>query len=287
MIDCWYNKAKLAIAGCLLAGATVDAGEHRVVSWRQVSDRSLSPLASSVMREARRTWTHAESARFIYHVADATMLEQVVEETEWVCNAVGERLGLADADEKGRLFLFSSAPAWDEMIHNTGRRSKGAGLNIGREIYVLRDPEQSERYVDIAHEMVHFRLQQAYGDDLPLWLEEGLAEWLGWEVAAAYQLSRGLRLYRESRPTVPPESALTWPELMNVEQYPAEKDRNRAFYRQSRRLIDFLAPHVAEGDWTRLIEEVTAAQGDLEAVLRRSYDWSEARIDAMKAHVTD
>lgn len=266
----------------LLAGAFClpAAAEYRVVSWRELADRDLSPLGRVVMRGNTRAWTHAESDRFIFHTAKESLLGRVAHEADWCFDEIGRRLDLSEPPQRARFFIFDSVSEWQQYIQASARGRASVAAHVGREVYIRRAPEDRTQFVDLAHELVHLRLWQEYGSGIPLWLDEGLAEYVGWQVAAAYYLRhRELRLYRDFE-RIAEEQWLPWDLFFALRYYPEDAERNRVFYRQSYQLVRYLNDRIGEDQLSELVRQVIAAQGDLESVVAQHWGWTEVDWDA-------
>lgn len=253
---------------------------------RSLSDRDVSAVAAPLLRSVRRSWTHAESRSFMYHAASAALLAATVDEAEWCYTKIASWLPWPSEQRKGRLFIFDDRVEWEAMMRSGEHRKDGVAFHVGREIYILRGNEIPERYIDLPHEMVHYHVWQTYQNTLPLWLEEGLAVHFGWELASAYQLRQGLRLYRENAEP-DQETWLSWDEVLARRTYPADPIKNRAFYWQAGQLVAFLAEVLSDREWVEVVQAF-AEDPDvaLSAVLHELFGWSSARIDAMKQRVS-
>ncbi len=278
-----FCAALLLLCACGMVDDSADS-VYDVKPWRALDDRDVSGLGRAIMRGAAGSWIHAETEHFTYHAATLQQLERVIREAEWSYSEVCRRLDLPLAEERGHLFVVEDGGDWARVMRAAGRRADGVALHVGREIFILRDEHMGTSYVDIPHEMVHYRLWQEYGRELPLWLEEGLAEYLGWETASAYQRRRHLELYREREPLAS-EHWIPWPELFARTSYPEEPARTAAFYRQTGALVEALAQDLPEEPLSSLVEQFIGEQRPFREVLQEEYGWPAAEVDAMKARV--
>ncbi len=272
---------------CWLGWGVAAHGSGRpfdVKPWRALEDRNVSRLGRAVMRGGTHAWIHAESETFTYHAATRERLESVAREAEWTYAEVSERLGLSPASERGHLFVVEDEGDWTRVMRAAGRRADGVALHVGREIFILRDGPGGRTFVDIPHEMVHYRLWQQYGRDLPLWLEEGLAEYLGWQVAIRYQRTRQLHLYRERSP-VEEQTWIPWTTLFEMERYPADPRRTAAFYRQSGGLVGAIAEKIGEKNLGPLVQTIVEKGYTLKDALAIEFDLEESVVDDMLKRV--
>lgn len=267
----------MRIVGCAIGlwiGMAVPCEAYQERAWRELSDRTLSRMGRALLRGQTRHWTHAESPHFIYHAAVPDPLPGLAREAEWVVAELARRVP-ADVDAPGRIYVLTDRRAWQRLMQVSGRRPEGIALQIKNEIFLLRDPDQPPAYVDLPHELVHWWLWGLYEGTLPLWIEEGLAEYWGWQLAQTYHRQRQRHLYRD-RPIISPTLWLPWDELLARTTYPAEVEANRAFYRQSEALMATLLERVGQAELPNWIRHMQAADWQLEQVMHDSYGWNEA-----------
>ena len=100
----------------------------------------------------------------------------------------------------------------------------------------------------LAHEMSHWLVAKAHPRRPPLWLDEGLAQRLGAEAAAAAGRTEKRGLAR-----TPPDDwashALSLDALTSLEDYGGSHDRSGAFYWQAERLVDELFARLGRDDF--------------------------------------
>lgn len=276
---CLWRAFTLVMA-LFLAGNAVsqELNLFELKPWRELSDRRISSMARAFLKSGDGDWLHGESDLFIYHGRTLRRMERAAHEAEWAYAEVGARLNLPDPPRRGHIFILEDAATWKEVLRRSGRREDSAALHIHREIFLLCDGERSARYVDIPHEMVHFRLRQAYPDRLPLWLEEGLALFLDWELASAYQANRGLVLFREEAP--PPAGAFIGREtLFHMRRYPRDLAEMRAFYRASETWVTALQALLGPEQISVLVERMTRPRADLQDVLEELMNWDHSQTE--------
>lgn len=277
----------LPITLLLLCACTVIRGEtapYKTRHWRALEDRNVSRLGRAVMRGSAGSWIHAETGTFTYHAATRERLDWVIREAEWTYAEVSRRLGLPPASERGHFFVVENKGDWARVMRAAGRREYGVALHVGREVFLLRDAHAGTSYLAIPHEMVHYRLWQEYDREVPLWLEEGLAVWLGWDVAQAYQDTRYLKLYRQQEP-VQEEHWIPWPTLLALERYPDRPVRMAAFYRQTGQLVREIIEGIGDERLREFVETMMREQRSLREVLVEEFEWSAEEVAAMKERV--
>lgn len=85
----------------------------------------------------------------------------------------------------------------------------------------------------LAHEITHYLLEAKYGF-LPLWLNEGLAESLGWRAYIKYMKRNEYKVYREK--TFVSENNYI-KDIRSLKTYPVNHE---LFYQQSQLMVEFL-----------------------------------------------
>jgi hypothetical protein len=166
----------LGALGLLAGSATAEAlqtGSAPADSARILKARNaMRPLG----REARLgPW------RLLTDVAmgELTGMDAVAER---LSAAYTTRYGLAAAPGAGQVVvIYSSDERYRRFVESDGSPSfaaRGHG-GEGLAVFTLRRTPQDSRAV-VVHELTHLLSQGVFGDLLPLWLDEGLAEDLAW-----------------------------------------------------------------------------------------------------------
>lgn len=268
-----------ALSALLVGGVYANEAPLEVVPWRQLSAREMSPVGRRVMRGNRRAWSHAESAELIVHAPEEELLERLAHEADWSFREIGRWLDLPPPNRPVRVFAVQSPQDWARVMQLNPHTSGGVAAHLAGEIFIRRSADQPPRYVDLAHELVHARLYREFGEVVPLWLDEGLAEYLSWRIAGAYQRRhRQLHLVREL-PAVEPDEWLAWDEFFNIQDYPDDPERNRIFYRQSYEVLRFLVERLGEDHLGAFVRQVIESDRPVEQVLVDDWEWSTVEWD--------
>jgi hypothetical protein len=105
-------------------------------------------------------------------------------------------------------------------------------------LFIVRNPAYRFSDNSLGHEIAHLVLRRFYGGRIPLWLNEGFAQFVSKGAHASYYRARGY----SARPVssgVTKEKLVTVAALTTMGYPPA--DQVEAFYDQSERLVRFLA----------------------------------------------
>ena len=128
----------------------------------------------------------------------------------------------------GHIALLNSAK-WaaftDKGEHGSGHRSG----QVDRTIVLVRESGKPHEMTDVAHEVIHYRLEDAA---LPLWAEEGLALHLGVEITLAFERGGDRRAGESVEP--PGERRPVGKTIMDFDRYPEDPAVLAGFYRHCR-----------------------------------------------------
>ena len=128
----------------------------------------------------------------------------------------------------GHIALLDSAK-WavftDQIEHDAARLSG----QVDRTIVVVREAGQAHEMTDVAHEVIHYRLEDA---NLPLWAEEGLALQLGVEITVAFERLNNRRAGETAE--LPDERRSVGQTIMDFDRYPEDPAVLAGFYRHCR-----------------------------------------------------
>jgi len=270
----------LLLACWLLAtGPAARALSVRLATWSTLSDTNLSPLALVVKESEGSQWRYAESTRVLVHARSRAMLENTVEEAEFLWSAVGRALDLPDTSNRMRVVWVYDDATWHRLQKEGGVRPDGLALQTGHDVLIRVDTNGVPRVDRLAHEFVHFRLRDAYGDRLPLWLEEGLATGLGVEMARLYRNTRDMELTGEL-PGVASDGALTAEQLFGQKGYPPTEDAAQAFGRQAAEMVAVLRARIGPARWPDAVRTM-AEHGDWRSALTSGYGIAMQELEQM------
>ena len=251
----------------LRAGAQDNS--YRVVTFSSLSDSRWSPLAQMAFDAEGARWRHAESGRVMVHAASRAELARIIEEAHDAWSAAGAQLALPATTNRVRLICVYEQSTWDRLVKKGGVRPDGLALQSGRDILLKTETNQPLRADRVAHEMVHYRLREAYGSALPLWLEEGLATRMGISIARDFSGRKGVRLAGEW-PAIPASDILPLAQLLGDAGYPESSGHAQAFGRQAAEFVGALAERVGSTGWSSLVNEIGSG-ADWRSVLSSSY----------------
>lgn len=222
---------------------TSDSSQYhlKAVPFEQLSENSVSRQGDVALKTATIKWQHSESDHFIFHTETGFAVTQLVGVAEWSYAAIKKEFGIAQDsfERKCHLYVFLNEPAWRSFASDGKMEAWTGGWCTGRELFFWSRPHFKFQGTTLPHEMTHLVLHRFIGGDIPLWLNEGLAEFEGTRQSRAYLKAReyaltNVRDHLDRARYIPLNS------LTSAIDYPKTKEEVEAFYTESQRLITFL-----------------------------------------------
>lgn len=228
----------VGFAGSLRAQSVADEG-LKEVSLSELSSTSLNPLGRNALALNRDGWRHAESANFIYHFFDLATARQVASEAEFYFRVIAKDLGKEGqaVERKAHIFILPRVE-WEQFKRGAQLDPWTGGLHSANELFITRDGERFQGST-LGHEVAHLVVERFFGGHIPLWLNEGYAEYISGVLYAAYYRARGFA----SKPRyaeIKPEEYIPLDRLVAFTGYPPTERESVAFYVESRKLVTFL-----------------------------------------------
>lgn len=212
------------------------------IAFEKLSDRMLTALGKKALQIRPGDWKHGETEHFVYHFFDRPMASVVSVEAEFYYRVIAAELGRDTTkwERKCHLFLFDDADDWKAFQKFGGLDPWTGGIHGEGALFIRRDPGPRADNATLAHEITHLVLFRFFGPGIPLWLNEGFAEYAATRCRAAFYRARGF----SARPRAAAvKAALYIPvtDLTTASGYPSEEDRVAAFYEESQKLVRFLS----------------------------------------------
>ena len=202
----------------------------------KLSDRTLSDRAKLALKDDKIKWRHGETEHFVYHFQRLTEAQKMAREAEFYYWKIKEDLAVKDdlARGKSHVVIFSREDQWKIFTTDAGIPIWSVGFAVGRELFLLVEPGSSNASDRLAHEMTHLVFFRFVPKPVPLWLNEGFAEY---ESQAAYAKLKGVGV-------LAPKSGRAMPmnldRLTSLKAYPEDPREVQSFYVESERLVRFL-----------------------------------------------
>lgn len=243
--------------------------------WENLSDRDLTPLGRAVLKAGSPGWVHAETEHFLFHAASTSALEEVAVESEFAYVEVSRALGTNRVARKGHVFAVARREAWEKVLRGSERRDDSLAMQLQNDLFVLKETNSVGNVLRIPHEMVHFRLWQLYGNRVPVWLDEGLAGYLGWKTAVAAHARTGKQLVR-APPYLKREHLLGLAQLTGATAYPSGGAAGAAFYIEAELLVSAIARKIGDDKLAEFVKAVVADGVPYDQFLRERFSFADS-----------
>ena len=142
-------------------------------------------------------------------------------------------------ERKAHIFIFDTAEDWKMFQTKASLDPWTGGIHAHGELFLPRYPGRKFQGNTLGHETAHLIVDRFYGSNVPLWLNEGYAEYISRVYYAAYYRTRGYASHA-STDHLALESYQPLEQLTNALTYPADVKDVLAFYVESEKLVRFL-----------------------------------------------
>jgi hypothetical protein len=233
----------LLFAGVAFRGIAQEPanGAMKEIPLTQLSDRSLTPLGQAALGIRANEWKHAESTNFIYHYFQSFVAAPVSEEAEFYYRVIAQEMGkdTTQWERKCHIYIFERPEDWAEFQKRGALDPWTGGIHAAGSLFILRDAQVKWKGNTLGHEVTHLVVERFFGAGVPLWLNEGYAEYSASRCYAAFNRARGYLARPTSRP-VPAGMFIPLAQLTSAMSYPQDTAQVGIFYNESERLVRFL-----------------------------------------------
>jgi len=209
------------------------------IEFSRLSQRDVSALGAKALALRPQDWKHGETEHFIYHFQRGFVATSVSVEAEFHFRVVAKELMKAEVPwpQKAHIYIFEEATDWESFQTVGGLEPWTGGIQAGGSLFIIRNPAYKFTDNTLGHEIVHLVLYRFYGNTVPLWLNEGLAQSVSKGAHASYHRARGYSAKPASN-GIEKDDLLPLSTLTVLRTPPA--DQVDVFYNQSERLVRFL-----------------------------------------------
>jgi len=213
----------------------------KLAPLEELSERTVSRQGDMALSTKSITWQHSESDHFIFHTEAGFAVTQLVGVAEWSYAEIKKDMGITQDsfERKCQVYVFLNQPAWQHFVGEGRMESWTGGWCTGRELFFWSRPNFKFQGTTLPHEMTHLVLHRFVAGDIPLWLNEGLAEFEGFRLYRTYLKERNYTL-QNVRDRLNRDQYIPLDTLTSAVDYPRTTDEVTAFYTESERLISFL-----------------------------------------------
>jgi hypothetical protein len=222
-----------------IAGA--DDAFHET-NFLALSDRNLTPLGQAAMSIRPDEWKHAESPNFVYHYFNSFIAAPVSVEAEFYYRVIAKELSkdTTQWERKSHIFIFETDEDWAAFQRKGALDPWTGGIHAQGSLFIQRNPKLKFKGNTLGHEVTHLVIERFFGAGVPLWLNEGYAEYASTICYAAFNRARGYAARPTSR-SVPAGLYFPVAQLANLLSYPQDTVQVAVFYSESERLVRFLS----------------------------------------------
>ncbi len=241
------------------------------LSDKKTSDWGVLALATSTK------WKHGETEHFIIHFfanadAIARRCEKFYADTREFFGFRHDLMGAL----KSHVFAFHDPADWKSFRRQVKLSDTTGGVARSHEFFYLsvNSDKQFDALAHVqAHEMTHLVFNRFFNGRVPLWLNEGVAEYFGLKKIADITT---FRTYVGKAKPFPLDK------LFAAEKYPEQEQSLRSFYAESAIVLDFLTQTSERRALLPKFIDAMIAKNDADAALKL-YGFN-ARADFEKAY---
>ncbi|HRT05916.1 MAG TPA: hypothetical protein P5204_09480 [Kiritimatiellia bacterium] len=272
----------LGLAGFAMAAPPPAAQD---VPAAAIERAGLLPADLALLDEPRYRWQHLQTEHFILHHDQKIFAAKVARLGEQFYAAISADLpNLTDraAPARSHVFIFRDPRDWQRIVAGTpGMEPWSASFVRGQAMYLQETGTAvADKMETLAHEMTHLVFNRFLPVRLPLWLNEGLAEYYG---EFAYRAAKGMG-QSKSNAFRPLRARTPLAELLDATAYPADPADVARFYATSKYFVGYLLLKQPRARWDAFFAKLLAGAPALPALLE-TYGWADVAA-AEKAFAT-
>ena len=209
--------------------------------FASLSSPYVTPLGAVALSIRPAEWKHAETDNFIYHYFHSFIATPVSVEAEFYYRVVARDLNKDTShwERKAHIFVFEQPEDWKSFQTKANLDPWTGGIHQGGSLFIQRDPGFKFKGNTLGHETAHLVIDRFYGSNVPLWLNEGYAEYISRVAYASFYRARGYDSHPRTN-MLTADSFLPLDRLTNALTYPTEVKEVLAFYTESEKLVRFL-----------------------------------------------
>lgn len=240
------------------------------VDFSALSQSDRNPLGAEALAIHPQEWKHGEGDHFIYHFIHSYVATPISVEAEFHFRVIARELGMETApggSAKSHVYIFEKPADWKLFQTKARLEPWTGGIHSRGSLFILRDPTFRFGNNSLGHEIAHLVLARLFQRALPLWLEEGFAEYVSRVNRASYERARN-HVARPRSESLSGDRLMPLSQLTALTDYPSP-DLIDIFYAESERLVRFLVATDREG--FRGFLEAMAEGEPFDIVLARHY----------------
>ena len=146
-------------------------------------------------------------------------------------------------------------------------------------MFIQRDPQYKFKGRTLGHETAHLVVHRFFGSGIPLWLDEGYAEYVSIRGYASFQRARGFEA-KPASAAIAPDTFLPLKTLTDLMTYPTDVKQVATFYMESEKLVQFLA--ATDKEKFLVFFDAMSKGNKFESALWKAYGARFTSIDALE-----
>jgi len=236
-----FGLAVLCLFGVRGLAQEAADGALKEIPFQSLSDHNLTALGQAAMSIHPNDWKHAETTNFVYHFFRGFIAAPVSVEAEFYYRVISKDLekDTTQWERKSHIFVFETDADWKEFQKKGALDPWTGGIHSQGSLFIQRNPELKFKGSTLGHEVTHLVIERFFGNGVPLWLNEGYAEYSASRCYAAFNRARGYGA-RPLSHSVPNDLYIPAGQLISMLTYPQDVAQVGAFYNESERLVRFL-----------------------------------------------
>ena len=243
----------------------------KIVDWSDLSDRSISASGRAALQIHRDLWKHAETEHFVYHFRDEREAETVYVHAEAYYGWIKQMFGITEDTwpVKCHIYVFENKTIWKEFNQEPGERLPGAeAYTNGTELFIYREPFYLEPQKVLAHEITHIVVHRFIKGTVPLYLNEGFAEFMAYKAIALQ--ADGNEYNLRTIAMIPEKDFVPIDKLASMKNYPETPEAKGIFYHESELFARYLILNNDPKKFYSLLER-SASGVSLKQALQETY----------------
>jgi hypothetical protein len=209
------------------------------VEFSRLSQQDPNPLGAKALAINPQQWKHGETEHFVYHFVDSFVVTPISVEAEFNYRVVTKELQreAPAGNTKSHLYVFQKPEDWKQFQSAGKLEPWTGGIQSQGSLFIVRNPAYKFSDNSLGHEIAHLVLHRFYPDGMPLWLNEGFAQYVSKGARASYYRARNYNSKARSQ-TIESEKLFPLATLTTMSYPPA--DQVETFYDESEKLVRFL-----------------------------------------------
>jgi hypothetical protein len=247
----------------------VRTNELMDITREEVEIASLDSVGKNLLDDPAFKWQHGQTPHFVIHYERKIFAAKVARQAEYFYDFIGQDLVSATdrTTNRSHIFIFRDEKDWKYFIQSNEIAMEWAFAFVnGMTMYLQQAENAGSSAGVLGHEMTHLVFNRYYTGRLPVWLNEGTAEWYG---EFAYSAFKGVKkskrqVFRRISTVFP------IPQLVVMTAYPADQQAIHSFYETSKFLVGYLQLNYPPEKFGTFISDMAGGSG-LELALQKNY----------------